>query len=52
MNKNKKLKEIDIKSYTCYYFDNIINIHDLDKILIDLKSSKNISIGKVACKIP
>ena len=51
INKNKKLKEIDVKNCTCYYFDNIINIHDLDNILIDLKSYKNISICKGACKI-
>ena len=25
-----KLKEIDIKNRTCYYFDDIININDLD----------------------
>ena len=37
MNKKKKIKEIDIKSCTCYYFNNIINIHDLDKLLMDLK---------------
>ena len=52
MNKNKKLKEIDIKNCTCYYFDNIINIHDLDNVLIDLKSYKIISICKVTSKIP
>ena len=34
---NSKLKETDIKDCTCYYFDDIFNINDLDlhNILID-----------------
>ena len=35
---NNKLKEINIKNRTCYYFDDTININDLDNILIDEKS--------------
>ena len=27
---NNKIKEKDIKNRTCYYFDDIININDLD----------------------
>ena len=34
---NDKLKEINIKNYMCYYFNNIIKIEDFDleNILID-----------------
>ena len=44
MESNDKLKEIDIKNGTCYYFDDIIKIEYfyLDNILIDEKSYKNI----------
>ena len=40
MESNDKLKEIDIKIRTCYYFDDIIKIEvsDPDNILIDEKS--------------
>ena len=43
MESNKRLKEIDIKNRTCYYFNDIIQIEDfdLDNILIDEKSSEN-----------
>ena len=43
MESNKRLKEIDIKNLTCYYFNDIIQIEDfdLDNILIDEKSSEN-----------
>ena len=42
MDSNNELKEIDIKNRTCYYFDDIIKIEDLDldKILKDEKSLK------------
>ena len=30
MGSNEKLKEIDFKNRTCYYFDDIINNNDLD----------------------
>ena len=34
---NKELKQVRIKSHTCYYFDDIIKLEDcnLDNILID-----------------
>ena len=42
MDSNNELKEIDIKNRTCYHFDDIIKIEDLDldKILIDEKLLK------------
>ena len=30
MASNNESKEIDIKNHTCYYFDDIINVNDLD----------------------
>ena len=38
-----KLKEIDIKNHTCYYFDDIIKFKDcyLDNILINEKLIRN-----------
>ena len=52
MESNDKLRETDIKIRTCYYFDDVIIIHDLDldKILIDEKSYKNLLIYEVAYK--
>ena len=52
MNSDNKFKKIDIKNYTCYYFDDIININDLnlDNILIDGKSYENILIYNAANK--
>ena len=49
---NDKLKEIDIKNRTCYYFDNIIKTEDFDleNILIDEKSYKNILVYNISCK--
>ena len=43
MESNDKLKEIDIKNRTCYYFDDIIKMEDFDlnNMLIDKKSLKN-----------
>ena len=40
MENNDKLKEINIKNHTCYYFDDIIKCEDVDigNILIDDKS--------------
>ena len=32
MNSDNKFKKIDIKNYTCYYFDDIININDLNPL--------------------
>ena len=42
MESNDKLKEIDINSCTCYYFDDIIKIKvfDFDNISLDKKSYK------------
>ena len=36
MDSRDKLKEIDIKNRTCYYFDDIIKIEDfnLDNVLV------------------
>ena len=43
MESNDKLKEIDVKNRTCYYFKDIIRIEDfdLDSILIDEKLCEN-----------
>ena len=43
MDSNDELKEIEIKSRTCYYFDDIIKIEDfdLDNILIDENLHEN-----------
>ena len=43
MENKDELKEIDIKNYTYYYFDNIIRDLDisLDTIFLDKKSYKN-----------
>ena len=40
MNRDNKLKEINFINRKCYYFDNIININNLnlDNTLIDEKS--------------
>ena len=42
MESNDKLKETDIKKWTCYYLGGIININDLalDNISIEKKSYK------------
>ena len=44
MESKNELKEIDIKNCTCYYFDDIVKIEnlDLDNILMDEKSYKNV----------
>ena len=46
---NDKLKEIDIKNRTYYYFDHIIKTEDfeLDNILIDEKSYENILVYNI-----
>ena len=43
---NNKSKEIRIRNHTCYYFDDVINIYDLDldNILLDEKSNENLLI--------
>ena len=52
MESNDKLKDIDIKNCTCYYFDDIIKIEYfyLDDILIDEKSYKNILVYNTSYK--
>ena len=46
---NDRLKEIDIKSCTCYYFNDITKIEnfDLDNILIDEQSYENILVYNI-----
>ena len=43
MESKDELKENDIKSRTCYYFDDIMGDTDIDfdNILLDEKSNKN-----------
>ena len=43
MERNDKLKEINIKNRTCYYFNDIIKFEDFDlnNILIDEKPYKS-----------
>ena len=52
MESKNKLKEIDIKNRTCYYFDDIIKIEDFDRdnILIDKKSSEKILVNNISYK--
>ena len=52
MQSNNKLKEINIKKHTCYYFDDIVKFKDvdLDDILIDEKSYKNILVYNISYK--
>ena len=42
MEDTNKLKEINVKNHSCYYFDDIIKFEDfdLDDILIDEKSNE------------
>ena len=53
MDSNDELKEINIKNRTCYYFDGIIKIEDLNlhNILIDEKSYENISVYNISYKM-
>ena len=48
MESNDKLKEIDIKNCTCYYFNNIITIEDFD--FDNVKSYKNILVHDISYK--
>ena len=50
MVRNNDLKEIVIKNCACNYFDDMININDLDGILLNEKSYNNISIYHATCK--
>ena len=47
-----KLKEIDIKNYKCYYFDDIMRVIDIDfiGILLNKKSYENILIYEISYK--
>ena len=50
MDINDELKEIDIKNRTCYYFDDIIKIKDLDvdNTLKDEKSYENMLVYNIS----
>ena len=52
MDSNDELKEIDIKNRTCYYFDDIIKIDDLNlnNNLIDENLYENILVYKTSYK--
>ena len=52
MERNDKLKEIDIKNRIYYYFDDIIKIEDFDitNILIHEKQYKTILVYNISCK--
>ena len=49
---NNKFKKVCIKNRTCYYFDDTIQLEDfdLDNIVIDEKSHKNILIYDISYK--
>ena len=51
MESKDELKEIDIKKRTCYYFDDIMRVTDIDfdNILSDEKSYKTYFIGRNCC---
>ena len=53
MESNNKLKEIDIKNRTCYYFGDIVKIGDFncDYILINEKSYENILVYNISYKL-
>ena len=52
MKSHDKLKKIDIKNRTCYYFNDTIKIEDfdLDNICIDKKSYKKILVYDILYK--
>ena len=54
MESNNKLKETDINNHTFYYFDEIININNLNlnNILLNEKSYQNILIYNISYKTP
>ena len=49
---NNEFKKVRIKNWTCYYFDDIYKLEDLDfdNILIDKKSHKNVLIYDISYK--
>ena len=52
MKSNYELKEIDIKNCTCYYFDDIMRVGDIDfnNISLDKKPYENILIYDISYK--
>ena len=52
MKSNDQVKQINIKNRACYYFDDIIKVKDfdIDNILIDEKSNKNIFFCNISYK--
>ena len=40
MIKNNKLKEINLKNHTRYYFDDMISMNDLDNMLLNKKKTQ------------
>ena len=52
MGSNDKLKEIDIKNHTCYYFNDIIKIEHFapDNILINEKLYKKLLVYNISYK--
>ena len=54
MESNDKLKETDIKKWTCYYLGGIININDLalDNISIEKKNTKYFNLWYRTQKTP
>ena len=52
MQSNDELKEIDIKDYTCCYFNDIVKTEDFnfDIVSIDEKSSENIFVHNISYK--
>ena len=52
MESNNKLKEIDIKSCTCYYFNDKIKFEDFDpdNILMDEKSHESTLASNISYK--
>ena len=52
MESKNDFKKNDIKSCTCYYFDDIIRVEDVNfEILLDEKSYENILIYDISYKI-
>ena len=52
MESNDKFKNINVKNFTCCYFDDITKIEDFDfdNILIDEKSYENILVYNISYK--
>ena len=52
MESNDKLRQISIKNFTCYYFDDIIKFEDFnfDNVLIDEKSHENLLVPNISQK--